>query len=323
MKAYIAGVGFQVPDKVLDNKYFESIIDTTDEWIRTRSGIVERRMTDEQTASSDLAIAASRKALAHAQVQPADLGAIVCATVTPDMMFPSTACLIQNGLGAPPLPALDVSAACSGFLYGLVVGDSLVKSGYDNVLVIGAECLTKITDYQDRGSCFLFGDGAGAALLKKGGDDRGIVSHFLAADGGSWKLLFQPAGGSRRPASHETVDKREHCIRMEGNEVFKVATRAMTEAAVETLKRADLPPEKLKLVITHQANVRIMDAVARRLNAADKFFVNIDKYGNTSSASIPIALAEAVQSGRIQPGDYVLLAAFGGGFTWAGVLVKW
>ncbi len=323
MKSYIAGFGFHVPEKVLDNKYFESIIDTTDEWIRTRSGIVERHVVDEQTATSDLAIVAARQALATAQIQPADIGAIICASVTPDMMFPSTGCLLQNALGAPKVMAFDISAACSGFLYGLVLGDSLIKNGYDNVLVIGAECLTKITDYTDRGSCFLFGDGAGAVLLKKTEEDRGIISHFLAADGSNWKILHQPAGGSRKPASHQTVDQREHFIRMEGNEGFKVATRAMTEAALETIKRADLPPERLKLVITHQANIRIMDAVAKRLNAADKFYVNLDKYGNTSSASIPIALAEAVQAGRIQPGDYVLLVAFGGGFTWGGVLIKW
>jgi 3-oxoacyl-[acyl-carrier-protein] synthase-3 len=204
-----------------------------------------------------------------------------------------------------------------------VVGESLIKNGYDNVLVIGAECLTKITDYTDRGSCFLFGDGAGAALLKPTDADRGILAHFMAADGSDWKLLYQAGGGSRKPASHETVDKKEHCIRMAGNEVFKVATRAMTEAAVETLKQANVAPEQVKLVIPHQANIRIIDAVAKRLNAADRIFVNIDKYGNTSSASIPIALTEAVQAGRIKSGDLVLLIAFGAGFTWGGVLVKW
>ncbi len=323
MRSYIAGTGYQVPDKVLDNKYFESIIDTTDEWIRTHSGVVERRMVDEDKATSDLAVAASRKALASAGIAPADVGAIVCGTVSSDMVFPSTACLVQNALGAPKVMSFDVSAGCSGFLYGLVTGDALVKSGYDNVLVIGADCLTRITDYKDRGSCFLFGDGAGAVLLKKGEGDRGIVSHFLAADGSQWKLLYMPAGGSRRPASHETVDQREHTIRMDGNPVFKLATRAMTEAAIEVLNRANVAPEQVKLVIPHQANIRIMDAVAKRLNAADRMFVNIDKYGNTSGATIPIALAEAVQTGRLKEGDYVLLVAFGAGFTWGGVLLKW
>lgn len=323
MRAYIAGMGFHVPEKILTNQDFEKIIDTTDEWIRTRSGIVERHVVDEKTASSDLAIPACRKALAEAKIAAQDIGAIVCATVSPDMVFPSTACLVQNALGAPKVMSLDISAGCSGFLYGLVVGESLVKNGYDNVLVIGAECLTKITDYTDRSSCFLFGDGAGAALLKPGDGDRGIISHFMAADGASWKLLYMFAGGSRHPASHETVDQKGHCIRMEGNEVFKVATRAMTEAAVETLKRANIAPEQVKLVIPHQANIRIIEAVAKRLNAADKVFIDIDKYGNTSSASIPIALTEAVQAGRIKSGDMVLLVAFGAGFTWGGVLVKW
>jgi 3-oxoacyl-[acyl-carrier-protein] synthase-3 len=323
MRSYIAGLGFHVPEKILTNKDFEKIIDTTDEWIRTHSGIVERHAVDEKTASSDLAIIACKKALSMAEVSAQDIGAIVCASVTPDMAFPSTACLIQTALGAPKVFSFDISAGCSGFVYGLAIGDSLVKSGHNNVLVIGADCLTKITDYTDRGSCFLFGDGAGAVLLKPTEEDRGILSHFMAADGASWKLLYQVGGGSRKPASHETVDNKEHCIRMEGNAVFKVATRAMTEAAVETLKRANVAPEQVKLVIPHQANIRIIDAVAKRLNAQDKIYVNIDKYGNTSSASIPIALAEAFQAGRIQRGDLVLLIAFGAGFTWGGVLVKW
>lgn len=323
MRAYIAGTGFHVPEKILTNKDFEKIIDTTDEWIRTHSGIVERHVVDKDTASSDLAIPACKKALADAKVAAQDVGAIVCATVSPDMMYPSTACLIQTGLGAPKVLSLDIEAGCSGFLYGLVVGESLVKNGYDNVLVVGADCLTKITDYTDRGSCFLFGDGAGAVLLKSGSSERGIVSHYMAADGAEWKLLYQSAGGSRKPASHETVDNKEHFIRMEGNAVFKVATRAMAEAAIETLKKANVAPEQVKLVIPHQANVRIIDAVAKRLGAQDKVYVNIDKYGNTSTASIPIALTEAVQAGRIKSGDLVLMIAFGAGFTWGGVLVKW
>jgi 3-oxoacyl-[acyl-carrier-protein] synthase-3 len=323
MRPYIAGIGFHVPEKILTNKDFEKIIDTTDEWIRTHSGIVERHAVDKDTATSDLSIVACKKALAMAQVSAQDVGAIVVATVTPDMEFPSTACLIQTALGAPKVFSFDISAGCTGFVYGLTIGDSLVKSGYDNVLVVGADCLTKITDYTDRGSCFLFGDGAGAVLLKAGDSERGIISHYMAADGSNWKLLYQSGGGSRKPASHETVDNKEHCIRMNGNEVFKVATRAMTEAALETLKRANVSPEQVKLVIPHQANARIIDAVAKRLGAQDKVFVNIDRYGNTSSATIPIALAEAVQAGRIKLGDLVLLIAFGAGFTWGGVLVKW
>lgn len=325
MKPYIAGIGSYVPEKVLTNADFEKIIDTTDEWIRTRSGVVERRVTDEKTATSDLAIIAARRALDDARISPADVEAIIVGTATPDMPFPSTACLVQAKIGCRKIMSFDVTAGCSGFLYALGVGEKMVIAGCDNTLVIGAETLTKITDYTDRGSCFLFGDAAGAVVLKKGSDDsRGILASYFAADGADWKLLHQPAGGSRMPASHKTVDEHLHTIRMEGNEVFKFATRAMLDAAVQTLRKADVQPAQVDLLIPHQANIRIIEATAKRLHLdMSKVYVNIDKYGNTSSASIPLALDEAVKNGKVKPGSLVLMVAFGAGFTWAGVLVRW
>ncbi|HEX7320869.1 MAG TPA: beta-ketoacyl-ACP synthase III [bacterium] len=325
MRPYLASIGAYVPEKILTNADFEKIIDTTDEWIRTRSGIVERHVTDEKTTTSDLAVIAVKRALEGAKITAVDVGAIVVGTATPDMPFPSTACLIQSRIGARKIMSFDVTAGCSGFLYALGVGESLVKSGIDNVLVVGAETLTKITDYTDRTSCFLFGDGAGAVVLKKGNEEnRGILASYFAADGADWRLLYQPAGGSRMPASHKTVDEKLHVIKMAGNEVFKFATRALIDASLQTLKLANIPPEKIDLLIPHQANIRIIEATAKRLQLGmDKVFINIDKYGNTSSASIPLALDEAVKSGRVKSGSLVLMVAFGAGFTWAGVLVRW
>lgn len=325
MRPYLASIGTYVPEKILTNADFEKIIDTTDEWIRTRSGISERHVTDEKTATSDLAVIAVKRALEGAKITAEDVGAIVVGTATPDMPFPSTACLIQSRIGARKIMSFDVTAGCSGFLYALGVGESLVKSGIDNVLVVGAETLTKITDYTDRTSCFLFGDGAGAVVLKKGSDDnRGILASYFAADGADWKLLYQPAGGSRMPASHKTVDEKLHVIKMAGNEVFKFATRAMLDASTQTLKIAGIRPEQVDLLIPHQANIRIIEATAKRLNLGmEKVFINIDKYGNTSSASIPLALDEAIKVGKVKSGSLVLMIAFGAGFTWAGVLVRW
>ena len=325
MRPYLAGIGTYVPEKILTNADFEKIIDTTDEWIRTRSGIVERHVTDEKTATSDLAVIAVGRALDNAKISAADIGAIVVGTATPDMPFPSTACLIQSRIGAKQVMSFDVTAGCSGFLYALGVGESLVRGVLDNVLVVGAETLTKITDYTDRTSCFLFGDGAGAVVVKKGSEDsRGILASYFAADGSDWKLLYQPAGGSRMPASHKTVDEKLHVIKMAGNEVFKFATRAMIDASLQTLKKANIPPEQVDLLIPHQANIRIIEATAKRLHLGmDKVYINLDKYGNTSAASIPIALDEAVKTGRVKSGSLVLMVAFGAGFTWAGVLVRW
>lgn len=324
MKSYIAGIGSYVPEKILTNADLEKIVDTSDEWIRTRSGIKERRIADESVATSDLAAIAAQRAIKSVGITPQDIEAIIVGTATPDMPFPSTACLVQSKIGARKIISFDVSAGCTGFLYALSVADSYIKSGYDNILVIGADILTKITDYTDRSTCVLFGDGAGAVIVKKSTDDSTILSSYFAADGASWKLLHQPGGGSRIPASHESVDKKLHCIKMEGNEVFKLAVRAMAEASTETLKKANIPPEKVNLLIPHQANIRIIEATAKRLNMPmSKVYINLDKYGNTSTASIPIALDEAVQNGKIKKGGLLLMVAFGAGFTWGGVLVRW
>lgn len=324
MRAYIAGVGTYVPKNVLTNFDLEKIVETSDEWIRTRSGIKERHIADKNTATSDLAVIAAKRAIENTGISPADISAIILGTATPDMLFPSTACLVQSQIGARQIMAFDISAGCSGFLYGLGIADTMVKNGYDNVLVIGAETLSKVMDFTDRATCVLFGDGAGAAIVKKSNDfDRGIIATYFAAEGSDWKLLHQPAGGSRIPASEESVRNRLHYIKMEGNEVFKLAVRAMIESAIKTLKIANCSPKDVALLIPHQANIRIIEATAKRLNIPmEKVYVNLDKYGNTSAASIPIALAEAINEGRIKKGDYVLMVAFGAGFTWGGVLMK-
>jgi 3-oxoacyl-[acyl-carrier-protein] synthase-3 len=324
MKATIAGIGSYVPEKVLTNFDFEKMVETSDEWIRTRSGIKERHVAAEEQATSDLSIIAAQRALKSAGLKPKDIGGIILATATPDMLFPSTACLVQTRIGARNVIAFDISAGCTGFLYGMEVAQSFVNCGYDNILLIGAECLTKITDYTDRTTCVLFGDGAGATIIKKSENERGIISSFFAADGSSWELLQQPAGGSRIPACADSINKRLHYIRMQGNEVFKLAVRAMSEAALKTLKRVDMDASQIDFLIPHQANIRIIEATAKRLHIPmDKVLVNLDRYGNTSAASIPIALDEAIQQGRIQRGSMILMVAFGAGFTWGGVLVKY
>ena len=324
MKALIAGIGSYVPEKVLTNLDFEKMVDTSDEWIRTRSGIKERHVTTKDQATSDLSLIAAQRALKSAGVKSRDVGAIILATATPDMLFPSTACLVQARIGAPHVIAFDISAGCTGFLYGLAVAESFIIHGYDNLLVIGADNLTKITDYTDRTTCVLFGDGAGAAVIKKSDGENGIISSYFASDGSSWEPLQQPAGGSRVPASHDSVNKRLHFIKMQGNEVFKLAVRAMFEAATKTLKRAKIQASEIDCLIPHQANIRIIEASAKRLHIPmDKVIVNLDRYGNTSAASIPLALDEAVQQGRVRKGSLVLMIAFGAGFTWGGVLFRY
>jgi 3-oxoacyl-[acyl-carrier-protein] synthase-3 len=323
MNAYLAGIGSYVPPKILTNADFEKIVDTSDEWIRTRSGIRERHVVDGTTATSDLAVKASKKALEQARISARDIEAIIVATATPDMYFPSAACLLQHKLGARRIISFDIAAGCSGFLYAMSIVDSFIKTGYDNVLMLGAECLTKITDYTDRSTCVLFGDGAGAVLFKKTEEDRGILSTYFASDGSYGDLLNMPAGGSLLPASHDTVDQHLHSIKMQGNEVFKVAVRAMAESALKALERANVSPEEVSLLVPHQANIRIIEATAKRLNLSmDKVAVSIDKYGNTSAASIPLTLDEAVRTGRVTKGDLVLMVAFGAGFTWSGVLLR-
>jgi len=324
MNAYIAGIGTYVPKKVLTNFDLEKIVETSDEWITTRSGIRERRIAATNEATSDLAVIAANRAVESAKISSKEIDAIILGTATPDMLFPSTACLVQSRIGARQVISFDISAGCSGFLYGLSIADAYVKNGFDNILIIGAESLSKITDYTDRTTCVLFGDGAGAVIVKKSDGQSGLISSYLAADGLSWKLLHQPAGGSRIPTSHDSINKKLHYIKMQGNEVFKLAVRAMYEAAIKTLEKANMTAEEVDLLITHQANIRIIEATAKRLGISmDKVYINLDKYGNTSAASIPLALDEAIRARKIKRGDFVLMVAFGAGFTWGGVLMKW
>ncbi|MGB3479751.1 MAG: beta-ketoacyl-ACP synthase III [bacterium] len=324
MNAYIAGIGSYTPEKILTNFDLEKIVETSDEWIRTRSGIKERRISAADQPTSELAAAAAQKALNAAHTKASEVEAIIIATATPDMFFPSTACLVQTKIGARKIISFDISAGCSGWLYALSIANAYIKTGYDNILVIGAEELSKITDYTDRGTCVLLADGAGAALLKKTPEERGILSTYFAADGSYGDLLYMPAGGTRMPTTEETVKNRLHYLKMEGNKVFKVAVRAMYESAIKVLGKAKVKTEDIALLVPHQANIRIIEATAKRLNISmDKVGINLDRHGNTSAASIPIGLDEAASSGRIKKGDLVLLVAFGAGFTWGGVLIKW
>ena len=320
----IIGTGLSIPEKILSNADLEKIVDTSDEWIRTRTGIAERRIADSDTASSDMAYDASLKALKACSVYPEDIDAIIVATVTSDYPFPSTACLIQSRLGAKRAFAFDVSAGCTGFIYALKVGKAMIDAGdAETILLVGAETLSRVVDYEDRATCILFGDGAGAVVLKES-DIPGILSVSLGSDGNAWQLLYMPGGGSRIPASEESVKARHHYLKMEGSEVFKEAVKAMESASIEAIRRADITPDEIDLFISHQANYRIMEAVRRRLDIPpEKVFMNVDRYGNTSSASVPIALDEAVRSGKIHRGDIILFSAFGAGFTWGSAVVKW
>lgn len=321
----ILGTGSCLPEKVLTNADLEKMVDTSDEWITQRTGIKERRISDENTPSSHLALGAAKNALEASGVKAEELDFIIIGTITPDMAFPSTACLVQTRLGASHAAAFDLAAGCTGFIYGLELGRNLVENDHRRkVLVIGVEELTKITDWTDRATCVLFGDGAGAAVLGWTEEDRGILSSYVAADGSLGDLLYQPGGGSLRPASHATVDGRMHVVKMEGNKVFPHAVRKMSDAADRVLERAGIPKDKLDVLIPHQANNRIIEAIGRHFDLPiEKVFVNIHKYGNTSAASIPIALDEAVRTGRIKPGNIVLLVAFGAGFTWGAALIRW
>ncbi|MBU4311013.1 ketoacyl-ACP synthase III [bacterium] len=323
--AKIVGVGSYAPPRVLTNQDLARMVDTSDKWIMERTGIRERHIADDKTAASDIGLEAARRALKDARVKPEELDLIIVATITADMSFPSTACLIQDRLGAKKAAAFDLEAACSGFIYALSVARGLIASGeYDTILVVASEVLSKITDWEDRDTCVLFGDGAGAVVLKPAKKGQGILSTYLRADGGNWNLLWLPAGGSRIPTTRDSVDKRLHYMKMEGNRVFKIAVKSMTAAAIEGLKKAEVRVEDISLLITHQANLRIINAVAKRLSLPpEKVFINLDRYGNTSAASIPLALDEAAKRGRIKRGDLVILVAFGGGFTWASAVIRW
>jgi 3-oxoacyl-[acyl-carrier-protein] synthase-3 len=321
----VAGTGSHVPERILTNADLEKIVDTSDQWITERTGMKERHISAPGEAASDIAIRACEQALAEADVKSEDLDLIVVGTVTGDMPFPSTACVLQQRLGASRAAAFDVSAGCTGFIYALSIARHLMAAGaYRTVLVVGVELLSKITDWTDRSTCVLFGDGAGAALLRADNEpDKGILATYLAADGAGGEHLYMPAGGSRRPATVETVQQRLHTCKMNGNTIFKVAVRSMADAVRHLLRQTGLRLEDVRLLIPHQANLRIVDATARLLKFPhDRVFVNIQKYGNTSSASTIIALDEARKAGLVRPGDVVLLVAFGAGLTWGGVAIR-
>ncbi|NLJ50050.1 MAG: ketoacyl-ACP synthase III [Candidatus Atribacteria bacterium] len=320
----ILGVGACVPQKVVTNFDLEKIVDTSDEWIVSRSGIRERRIASENETTSTLAIEAARIALEKAQIKPSHLDLIIVATVTPDMLFPATACILQRELGAENAACFDLEAGCTSFVYALSIAEKYLSAGGGNfALIVGAETLSKILDWEDRATCVLFGDGAGAAVIGLG-EKPGIISTHLGSDGGGANYIEVPAGISRLPASIDTVQNRLHYIKMSGNEVFKFAVKIMKEASLKVIEKGHIKIEDVNLFIPHQANIRIIQSAAKRLGIVeDRIFVNIHKYANTSSASIPLALSEAVQEGRIQEGDIILLVGFGAGLTWGSVLIRW
>jgi len=322
--AGILGTGSYTPSRVLTNFDLEKMVDTTDEWIRTRTGIVERRIADPDVATSDLALPAAQAALEQAQVDVSDIDLIMVATVTPDTIFPCTASILQQKLGVKTA-AFDILVGCTGFVYGVAVAGEMIASGaYDHILVIGAETLSRIADWEDRSTCVLFGDAAGAAVVGPVPQGRGILSYSLGNDGTNADALKVPAGGSRLPASAETVANRLHYLTMNGPEVFKFAVRSMTESGEEVVSRAGLTMKDIDLVIPHQANLRIIDAAAKRLNIPyERFVCNLERYGNTSAATIPLALDEVHREGRIKPGDLILLSSFGAGMSWASMVLRW
>ncbi len=320
----IVGLGAYLPEKVLTNKDLEKIVDTTDEWIVTRTGIRERRIARPDEATSDMAVEAAKRALDDAKLKPEDIDLIIVATITPDMFFPSTACLVQNKLGSRHVPAFDVSVACSGFIYGIAIANQFISSDvYKYALIIGAEKLSSVTDWSDRSTCVLFGDGAGAAILGPV-EEGGILSVYLGADGSKGDLLNLPAGGSRMPPTVKTIEDKLHFIKMSGHDLFKHAVKIMADAALEATRPLNLKGEDIDLVIPHQANSRILMAVAKRMGLKPhKIYLNLDKYGNMSAASSAVALVEAVKEGRIKKGNKILLDAFGGGLTWGAIVIEW
>lgn len=321
----ITGSGFYAPDKILTNFDLEKMVDTSDEWIITRTGIKERRIASKNQATSDLAVEAGRKALKDAGLGVKDIDLIMVATSTPDTIFPSTACWIQKGLGADHIPAFDVSAGCTGFLYGMILAEGLILGGANKrILLIGGELLTKIVNWKDRNTCVLFGDAAGAFILEESDDESGMLSFYWKADGNLGDLLLQPAGGTRIPATSQSVADKLHYLQMKGNDVFKHAVKRMGEAALEALNRAGLKKDDIDYFIPHQANIRIIEATGRRLNVPqEKVYSNIHKYGNVSVASIPISVHELKQEGKLKKGDIIVMDAFGAGFTWAAVVYRW
>jgi 3-oxoacyl-[acyl-carrier-protein] synthase-3 len=325
IRAGILGTGHSYPEGILTNAALEKIVETSDDWITTRTGIKQRRKAAPGEYTSQFAVRAASQAIKRAGLQPEDIDLILCATVTPDQILPSTGCIIQAELGANKAAAMDIVAACSGFLYGLTMAETMIRTGQSKyALVIGAEVLTQYVDYTDRQTCVLFGDGAGAAVLGPVDDGHGILAARIRSDGRYLEQLYSPGGGTRRPASPETLAAGDHFFKMKGNELFKVAVRSMAEISREVLEEAGLKADDVKIFIPHQANQRITDAVANKLNVEDaRVYSNIAMHGNTSSASIPIGLDECVEAGRIEKDDLVLLASFGGGVTWGAVLMRW
>jgi 3-oxoacyl-[acyl-carrier-protein] synthase-3 len=325
IRGKIIGVGAYAPQRVLTNAELEQMVNTSDEWIVKRSGIRERRIVGEGEAASDLGVRAARQALERARLTPHDVDFIVVGTTSSDMQFPSTANYIQHKLGCRKIGSVDVWAACTGSIYSLAIGAQFIQTGkYKRVLCIGAEALSRITDFTDRGTCVLLADAAGAAVLEASEDGSGVIDADLYSDAQHWDLLYMPGGGSRYPASHETIDKRMHYAKMRGSELFKVAVRMLVECASIILERHGFKANDVDLFVPHQANLRIIEAAAKRLDMPmERVFVNVDRYGNTGAASVYVALEEAVSAGRLKRGDLVLMAAFGGGVTWGAALVRW
>ena len=321
----IVGTGSYAPEKRLTNADLMRIVETSDEWITTRTGIKERRIAAKDETTSEMATKAALKALEQAKVKPEDLDLILVATATPDMLFPATACFVQKKIGAKNAACLDISAACAGFLFGIEIAQQFITSHtHDTVLVIGAEKLTSITNWTDRNTCVLFGDGAGAAVLQHRGREHGVISTHIGSDGQFTDILFMPGGGSRCPITRDNVDMNLNTIHMLGKEVYKQAVTAMVGASKKVLADAGLTADDIACVIPHQANLRIIEAIADRLKIPlERFYVNLDKFGNTSAAAVAMALDEANRSGRIKQGDYVLMVVFGGGLTWASTIIEW
>jgi 3-oxoacyl-[acyl-carrier-protein] synthase III len=323
--AAITGWSSVVPGRVLTNFDLEKIVDTTDEWITTRTGIRERHVVDQDETTATLAIQAAKQAIERAEITPSQVDLVICCTATPDYLFPATACLVQNEIGAEKAGAFDLQAACSGFIYGLAVGTQFVETGaYNTVLVVAAEALSRFLDWQDRSTCVLFGDGAGAVVLQPSDKPAGPLSSVLGSYGAGEDLIKLPAGGARFPASEATLAEGKHYIKMNGKETYRFAVRILGDSAIEALDKAGLAYKDISLFIPHQANTRIIDSVAKRLELDPaKVYIDIEKYGNTSAASIPIALCEAIDEGKVRPGDNLLFVAFGAGLTSAAAIVKW
>jgi 3-oxoacyl-[acyl-carrier-protein] synthase III len=321
----IMGTGIYLPPKVVKNSDFEKLIETSDEWITTRTGIKERRFVEDNVATTDLAIEASKMALQNAKVDAADLDMVILATYTPDRVFSAGGCVVADKIGAKKAAAFDIEVACSGFIYGAMIADQFIRTGaYKRVLVIGADVNSKFLDFTDRGTCILFGDGAAAAVFGPAIEGYGVLEFVLGADGSGSEQLYLPAGGSKMPASHETVDKRQHYLVMNGKEVFKFASAIVDVQIKQVLAKAGLTLDQIKLIVPHQANIRIIESAAKKLGIpVDRFYMNLDRYGNTVAATIPLALHEAVGEGKVVEGDYVLLVGFGGGLTWGTILIRW